>query len=178
MKLARTQRRVALAAIEERVGGSLLDLPDALVRAAHLGAMRAVADAALRFDPFAKGRLAGRAAVALAQALSLTLRDRAPSRAGARRAQTREVRLADWTRGATPWGGFACPGPRLVDWLRANPDNEDARLLALAWAKAPQDARGRGIYAGPGGGACTVASARRGGLNPTPRLRRRYPAAR
>ncbi|MBX3353550.1 MAG: hypothetical protein KF684_11515 [Phycisphaeraceae bacterium] len=195
VKLARTQRRVALGAIEERVGGSLLDLPDPLARAVHLAAMRALADAALRFDPFAKGRLAGRAAVALTHALTDALRERRETpRAGARRSRTRAVSLDDWTRDATPWGRFVEPGPRLTGTDRAShapdspPDNAPDSDEALLWARFGLDGRppltleevgaGFGLTLPSCGARVRKATRAAMGLNPTPSLRRRYPPAR
>lgn len=196
VKLACTQRRVALAAIEERVGGSLLDLPDALVRAAHRSAMRALAEAALRFDPMTRGRLAGRAAVALSQALALALRDAAEpasARSGARRTRTREVTLTDWTRDATPWGPFVSPDPRAVAWAQANHAEPDAILLATRFglSRSPdrgvptgppltldETARAMGMTLPSCGARLRKASRVAIGLDPTPSLRRRYPAPR
>lgn len=186
VKLARTQRRVALRAIEERVGGSLLDLPDPLVRAVHRATMGALSDAALRFDPFAKGRLAGRSAVALTHALSDALREqRETPKPGARRSRTRAVPLDDWTRDATPWGRFVGPDPRLTrpDWCSSAPD--DAPLLTARFGldgRPPRTleevATGFGLTLPACGARVRKASRVAMGLNPTPSLRRRYPPAR
>lgn len=188
VKLARTQRRVALAAAEERLGDPL-ELRDEHVRALHLAMMAALCDAALRFDPFRKGRLAARSSVALTHALSsviaaLDLRPSAQRTARARRRTDRDISLLDWTRDAAPWSRDLEPDPR----VRANlgrVDEEGRRLLTLRYGldgRPPQtreaSARALGLHV-PAAGALERVSLRVAvGLAPTPSLRTRYPAHR
>ena len=191
VKLARTQRRVALLAIEERVGDPL-ELRNEHVRALHLASMRALCDAALRFDPFRKGRLAARSAVALTHALSSTIAslglragERPASGEGrAKRRADREITLDDWTLDAAPWSRFVEPDPR----VRRNLDtlDEPARsLLMLRYGITGEPPVTRALAARtldlhpPAAGALERAALRRAvGLAPTPRLRPRYPATR
>jgi hypothetical protein len=191
VKLARTQRRVALLAIEERVGDPL-ELRDEHVRALHLASMHALADAALRFDPFRKGRLAARSAVALTHALSssiaslgLRARDGAPSGEGrAKRRADRQIPLDDWTLDAAPWSRFVEPDHRVRDNLETL--DEPARsLLTLRYGFTGEPPVSRAVAARtldlhpPAAGALERASLRRAlGLPPTPELRSRYPATR
>lgn len=191
VKLARTQRRVALLAIEERVGDPL-ELRNEHVRALHLASMRALCDAALRFDPFRKGRLAARSAVALTHALSSTiasigLRASGNSPAGegrAKRRADRAIPLDDWTLDAAPWSRFVEPDRRVLDNLDAL--DEPARsLLTLRFGLTGQPPATRADAAHaldihpPAAGALERTAIRRAlGLPPTPRLRTRYPATR
>ncbi|MGP1310639.1 MAG: hypothetical protein ACTS27_10620, partial [Phycisphaerales bacterium] len=153
IKLARTQRRIALAAVEERLGDPL-DLRDEHVRALHLASMRALCDASLRFDPFRPGRanrLAARSAVALTQALSAAIAsfDLAPDdgRAKARRRRDRAVTLADWTRHSAPWTRFVEPDPRVRRGLDSL-DDDDRRLLTLRFGLDGAPPRTRAQVAG------------------------------
>jgi RNA polymerase primary sigma factor len=188
VKLARTQRRVALASLEERVGDPL-EHRDEHVRVLHLAAMRALCDAALRYDPARQGRLAARSAVALTHALSATIASldlptRAASAARARRRTDRAVPLTNWTLDAAPWTRFVEPDPR----VRANLDSLDdraRRLLALRFGLAGDPPVTRAAAAEalrihlPAAGALEREALRTAvGLAPTPTLRTRYPASR
>ncbi len=191
VKLARTQRLVALLAIEERVGDPL-ELRNEHVRALHLASMRAVCDAALRFDPFRKGRLAARSAVALTHGLSSTiaslgLRSARPNPAGdgrAKRRTDREIILDDWTLDAAPWSRVVEPDPRLRD--RVSTLDEPARTLLtirFGFRGEPPVTRADAARAldlhPPAAGALERTSVRVAlGLPPTPQLRSRYPATR
>jgi RNA polymerase primary sigma factor len=188
IKLARTQRRIALASLEERVG-DLLEHRDEHIRVLHLAAMRALCDAALRYDPARQGRLAARSAVALTHALSaaiasIDLPTKAASASRARRRADRAVPLADWTLDAAPWSRFVEPDPR----VRANLDSLDERsrrllTLRFGFAGDPPVTRASaaetlGLHP-PAAGALEREALRTAvGLTPTPALRTRYPASR
>lgn len=196
VKLARTQRRVAIAAIEERAG-DLLALRDEHARALHLAVMRALCDAALRFDPFApspmRPRLAARSTVALAQALSAALaspdlrgaaRPSEPTPARARRMTLRPIPLLDWTRDATPWTRFIEVDPRVRTNL-APLDEPARRLLTLRYGLdgAPPLTRARasallGMSLLAAGALERTALRVALGLAPTPKLRPRYASSR
>ncbi len=188
VKLVRTQRRIALASLEERVG-DLLEHRDDHIRVLHLAAMRALCDAALRYDPARKGRLAARSAVALTHALSaaipaLELPSRAASASRARRRADRAVPLIDWTLDATPWSRFVEPDPRARFGLDSL-DETPRRLLTLRYGYDGDPPVTRALAAEtlsihpPAAGALERESLRAAaGLTPTPTLRTRYPASR
>ena len=188
IKLARTQRRIALASLEERVG-DLLEHRDEHIRVLHLAAMRALCDAALRYDPARRGRLAARSAVALSHALSATiatldLPSRAASSSRARRRADRAVPLVDWTLDAAPWTRFLEPDPRVRVSLDSL-DETPRRLITLRYGLAgdPPVTRADAAQAlnlhPPAAGALERESLRAAvGLTPTPALRTRYPASR
>ncbi len=111
IKLIASQRGFILAAVEARLGRSILELPSSAVRAVHRAAMDAAIDATRRFLAARTGsqrRLAGVVGPAVDRAVASIALGRA-SPASANRAQNIGASLDDWSHRATPWSATLDP---------------------------------------------------------------------
>ena len=111
IKLIASQRGFILAAVEARLGRSVLELPSATVRAVHRAAMDAAVDAARRFLAAPAGsqrRLAGVVGPAVDRAVASLALDRT-SPGVANRAKNTGASLYDWSRHPTPWSALCDP---------------------------------------------------------------------
>lgn len=139
--LVRTQLRLALDTLEQRLGGPLDTLPPA--RAAELAAraIAAVGEAVDRFDPARGGRLAAPVALGVsrwASGIPDVAHPPEPGRA-ARRAPS-GVPVVDWTRRVAPWQRWLAPDPRLGGVLgRLDPEERDLLTRRFALGGSPPE---------------------------------------
>lgn len=128
-ELARSQRRLVLRTIEERIGVGLMDLPDAGARRALALGMGAACLAAGQFDPFRGGRLAAATGLTVGRALGMAGVERAVKSAGARRSASRLVPVEDWTRRVCAWQAWLDPPARVREGLDRLSDR-DRRIVS------------------------------------------------
>jgi len=129
LRLVHTQRRIILAAIEERLGGELLATrPEVAVRL-HLIAMRCASAAAARFDPSRRGRLAAAVGLTLGRSLARATRNVQAAPGRARRTGVELTRLTDWTIRAAAWAPLVAPPPGIAAAL-ITLEPAQAQLLA------------------------------------------------
>lgn len=180
-ELARSQRRLVLRTIEERIGAPLMELPDAEVRRLIALGMGAASLAAGAFDPFRRGRLAATTGVTVGRALGLAGvgRTPTPSAGGARRSSSRHVPIEDWTRRVCPWQSWLDPPARVRSGLDALSDTE-RRIVSRRYGldgAPPQSASELGSAMGLSSTRVTAIERRAlrvaQGLERTARLRRR-----
>lgn len=129
-KLIASQRGIILAAIEGRLGRSVLSLASADARSAHRAAMDAAIDAAWRFisrDHGVRRRLAGVVGPAVDRATAAWARDHTPP-GGPARVKNIGASLDDWSQRASPWTVALAPPTRL---LHADSDHHPLMIAAL-----------------------------------------------
>lgn len=128
--LVRTELRLGIDTLEQRLGGPLDALPPARARTLALGLIGVVADAVDRFDPARGGRLAAPVSLALgrwcAQVPDVAA---SPEPGRAARRLPAGVPVPDWTRRIAPWQAWLEPDPRLRGVL-GRLGEDDRTLLA------------------------------------------------
>jgi hypothetical protein len=128
--LVRTELRLGIDTLEQRLGGPLDALPPARARTLALGLIGVIADAVDRFDPSRGGRLAAPVSLALgrwcAQVPDVAA---SPEPGRAARRLPAGVPVPDWTRRIAPWQAWLEPDPRLRGVL-GRLDEDDRTLLA------------------------------------------------
>jgi RNA polymerase primary sigma factor len=113
--LVRTQLRLAIDTLEQRIGGPLDGLAPARARTLALGLIGVVADGVDRFDPGRGGRLAAPVSLALGRwCAQVPDVSRGPDAGRAARRMPSGVAVGDWTRRVAPWQVWLSPDPRLV----------------------------------------------------------------
>jgi hypothetical protein len=112
--LVRTQLRLAIDTLEQRIGGPLDALTPARARTLALGLIGVVADGVDRFDPGRGGRLAAPVSLALGRwCAQVPDVSRGPDAGRAARRMPSGVAVGDWTRRVAPWQAWLSPDPRL-----------------------------------------------------------------
>ena len=113
--LVRTQMRLAIDTLEQRIGGPLDGLAPARARTLALGLIGVMADGVDRFDPGRGGRLAAPVSLALGRwCAQVPDVSRGPDAGRAARRMPSGVAVGDWTRRVAPWQVWLSPDPRLV----------------------------------------------------------------
>ncbi len=128
--LVRTQLRLAIDTLEQRIGGPLDALAPARTRTLALGLIGVAADGVDRFDPERGGRLAAPVSLALGRwCAQVPDVSRAPEAGRAARRMPSGLAVADWTRRVAPWQAWLNPDPRIGGVL-GRVGEEDRALLA------------------------------------------------
>lgn len=128
--LVRTQMRLAIDTLEQRIGGPLDGLAPARARTLALGLIGVVADGVDRFDPARGGRLAAPVSLALGRWCSQVPDvSRGPDAGRAARRMPPGVAVGDWTRRVAPWQVWLSPDPRLGGVLERLGVEERALLV-------------------------------------------------
>ncbi len=126
--LVRSQMRLAIDTLEQRLGGPLDALPPARARSLALGAIGVVAEGVDRFDPARGGRLAAPVSLGLGR-WTAGVPDVAPAPDAGRatRRVPQGVPVPDWTRRVVAWD-WLLPDPRLPTVLHRLDDADRALL--------------------------------------------------
>lgn len=127
--LVRTELRLGIDTLEQRLGGPLDTLPPARARQLATGLIGVIADAVDRFDPARGGRLAAPVSLALGRwCAGVPDVAASPEPGRASRRLPAGVRVPDWTRNIAPWQAWLWPDPRLAGVLDRL-DGDDRALL-------------------------------------------------
>lgn len=139
--LIRTELRLAIDTLEQRLGGPLDTLPPARARELTLGLIGVVADAVDRFDPARGGRLAAPVSLALGRwCASVPDVAAAPEPGRAARRLPAGVPVPDWTRRVAPWQAWLSPDPRLPGVLdRLDPDDRALLTRRFGLGESPPE---------------------------------------
>lgn len=128
--MVRTQLRLAIDTLEQRLGGPLEGLTPARAKALALGIIGVVGDGVDRFDPARGGRLAGPVSLALGRwTAGVADVSAAPEPGRATRRTPSGVVVADWTTRVSPWQAWLSSDPRLAGVL-GRLEGPDRALLA------------------------------------------------
>jgi RNA polymerase primary sigma factor len=128
--LVRTQLRLAIDTLEQRLGGPLEGLAPARARVLAIGLIGVVGDGVDRFDPARGGRLAGPVSLALGRwTAGVADVSAAPEPGRATRRTPSGVAVADWSVRVSPWQAWLSPDWRLAG-VMGRLEGPDRALLA------------------------------------------------
>lgn len=163
--LVRSQFRLGVDTLEQRLGGPVDALDPARTRQLLLGVTGVIADATDRHDPARGGRLAAPVSLALnrwASGVPDVARPPEPGRA-ARRTPA-GLPVPDWTRRVAPWQRWLGPDPRIARVLeRLDPDDRALLIRRFGLGTGPPETLA-GVAASMGKKANHLARAERRAL--------------
>lgn len=128
--LVRSQLRLAIDTLEQRIGGPVDALAPARTRTLAMGLIGVVADGVDRFDPGRGGRLAAPVSLALGRwCAQVPDVSRTPEAGRAARRMPSGMAVADWTRRVAPWQAWLNTDPRLPGVLERLAEDDRALLV-------------------------------------------------
>lgn len=128
--LVRTQLRLAIDTLEQRIGGPVDGLTPARARTLVLGLIGVVGEGVDRFDPSRGGRLAAPISLGLGRwCAQVGDVSHGPEQGRAARRMPSGVAVPDWTRRVAPWQVWLEPDPRLAGVVAGLGEDERGLLV-------------------------------------------------